>query len=723
MKGNKYLKRIAATALSATMTMAMAAPVMADTVKTATPNDTTDGLKAATTGLVQATSLPAESEFDTKTDYLAFLDQYKAFDSAAENIVSGLDQKAVAADVITAINKATINNTTGVYKNSSSLTGSYQTNNSDAGYNVVVTEAENDTTNPGNATLSVKLPYSTDNGSTVKGVAPVSLSLEWGTKVEDAFNAAVAIITKDIEGNGLTGAFGKAGYKTESRVAANAGVLNVEGLTAPTTYDSSEAGTFTTDYTGYAVAYSDVKAVEGSYVPATTTAAGQYKLSVKIKVTKTGSDGSGAEKEETKTFTVPLAQKTSHRVHEVTTDSSVNTATTVWTSGNVTKAGVAYPIDVKVKYQDMSTGVIDTNYSNTAATLADAGLSLSLSDNSIAHLVDSAVANTGKALVFDRPGTVTIKYTSTNYWDEKASSYTAITTNTADLAAVTLNDNQASFQSVLDNIDRTVTASEVPSAAEVKAAVKSKVQAAYDAYYGKSTVLDIDVENLTNFNAAVAGTAEDIDGTDGSFYVSVAVDKKTPNVVLSASMNKAWTITADKYTGKFTDVKDSDYFSTPVYWGVENNIVQGTTDTTFSPKANVTRAQFVTFLYRQAGSPDVEINKTFTDISGLSTEFQKAISWAAANGVTDGVTDTTFAPNATVNREQAVTFLFRYTKGEATTKTASFKDVDSTAYYADAVNWGAENGVVEGYNDDTFGVGRSTNRGEAITFIYRALAD
>lgn len=232
---------------------------------------------------------------------------------------------------------------------------------------------------------------------------------------------------------------------------------------------------------------------------------------------------------------------------------------------------------------------------------------------------------------------------------------------------------------------------------------------------------DFDITSPTGYTDATAGHAE----IPLTFYYTVGEDSTFEDSTLfeqPLKLNVKWGAGNYDSLQKFTDIKYDDYFEDSVAWGLDQKIVSGTSDTSFSPNANVTRAQFVTFLYRYAGSPDVEINKTFKDISGLSGEFQKAISWAAANGITSGKSDTTFAPNAAVKREEAVTFLFRYTKGETVTKNASFKDVKNGAYYVDAISWGAENGIVKGMSADTFGVGTDTTRGAAITFIYRTLA-
>lgn len=231
---------------------------------------------------------------------------------------------------------------------------------------------------------------------------------------------------------------------------------------------------------------------------------------------------------------------------------------------------------------------------------------------------------------------------------------------------------------------------------------------------------DFDITSPTGNTDATAGYAE----VPLTFIYEIGEDG-TQVYEQPLTLHVKWGAGVYAASSKFTDVNDYDYFSDSIAWGIDRGIVSGTSATTFSPRANVTRAQFVTFLYRQAGSPDVTINNQFTDISHLSEEFQKAISWAAANGITYGKTDTIFAPNANVKREEAVTFLYRNTKGKeiaygVTPTTISFKDVKDGAYYNDAIKWGVNNFVVHGLGNDTFGVGENTTRADAITFIERA---
>lgn len=108
----------------------------------------------------------------------------------------------------------------------------------------------------------------------------------------------------------------------------------------------------------------------------------------------------------------------------------------------------------------------------------------------------------------------------------------------------------------------------------------------------------------------------------------------------------------------FTDVSVNDYYYEAVLWAVENGITGGTTATTFSPNATCTRAQVVTFLWRYS-KEDASILPMFTDVAE-SDYYYGAVAWAVENGVTTGVTDTSFVPGNPCTRGQIVTFLYRY---------------------------------------------------------------
>ena len=168
----------------------------------------------------------------------------------------------------------------------------------------------------------------------------------------------------------------------------------------------------------------------------------------------------------------------------------------------------------------------------------------------------------------------------------------------------------------------------------------------------------------------------------------------------------------------FADVPANDYFADAVKWAVDKDVTNGLTDTMFGPYESCTRTQIVTFLWRAAGSPEPRTASSFTDVPA-SAYYAKAVAWAIENGITNGMTETTFAPNATCTRGQSVTFLYRALKGTASGST-NFTDVKSDAFYTDAINWAVANNVTNGTSNTTFSPNADCTRAEIVTFLYRA---
>lgn len=168
----------------------------------------------------------------------------------------------------------------------------------------------------------------------------------------------------------------------------------------------------------------------------------------------------------------------------------------------------------------------------------------------------------------------------------------------------------------------------------------------------------------------------------------------------------------------FIDVPASAYYYDAVYWAVDEGITNGTTATTFSPNNACTRAQMVTFLWRAAGEPEPETAvNPFTDVAA-SAYYYDAVLWAVEQGITNGTTATTFSPDATVTRAQTVTFLWRSAGSPAATG-SSFTDVASDAYYAGAVVWAVSEGITNGTTATTFSPSSSCTRAQIVTFLYR----
>lgn len=169
----------------------------------------------------------------------------------------------------------------------------------------------------------------------------------------------------------------------------------------------------------------------------------------------------------------------------------------------------------------------------------------------------------------------------------------------------------------------------------------------------------------------------------------------------------------------FYDVPNNAYFYEAVKWAVKNGITDGVGNNLFAPEQPCTRAQIVTFLWRAAGSPEPKgAASGMTDVVSGSY-YEKAVAWAIENGITTGTTTTTFSPDATCTRAQAVTFLARALKAKAASA-AEFSDVPTGSYFADAVAWAAANGVTEGIGGGLFGSDNDCTRGQIVTFLYRA---
>lgn len=166
------------------------------------------------------------------------------------------------------------------------------------------------------------------------------------------------------------------------------------------------------------------------------------------------------------------------------------------------------------------------------------------------------------------------------------------------------------------------------------------------------------------------------------------------------------------------------YYYTPVLWAVEKGITTGATTTTFEPEKACTRAQVVTFLWRTFGEPDVSgITNPFKDLD-VNEYYYDAVLWAVDEEITTGTTATTFEPESTVTRAQFVTFLWRAAGSPAPTTTDTpFTDLDVSEYYYNAVLWAVENGVTKGTSETTFEPEESCTRGQVVTFLYRAYAD
>ena len=208
------------------------------------------------------------------------------------------------------------------------------------------------------------------------------------------------------------------------------------------------------------------------------------------------------------------------------------------------------------------------------------------------------------------------------------------------------------------------------------------------------------------------------------------LDKNGDKVKLTEKNGKyTFTMPAGKVTVKgsfveeapeqiFTDVPVDAYCYEAVKWAAEKGITGGVGNGLFAPNAPCTRAQIVTFLWRAAGSPGPKTMSGFSDVPADSY-YAKAVAWAVENGITGGTGDGKFSPDATCTRAQAVTFLYRASGAPAVSGNAAFSDVAANAYYAAAVKWAEKNGITGGIGGGLFGSDNNCTRAQIVTFLYR----
>ena len=168
----------------------------------------------------------------------------------------------------------------------------------------------------------------------------------------------------------------------------------------------------------------------------------------------------------------------------------------------------------------------------------------------------------------------------------------------------------------------------------------------------------------------------------------------------------------------FADVPAGSYYERAVIWAAANGITNGVGNGLFGVDAPCTRAQAVTFLWRAAGSPAPEISAMpFTDVP-VGSYYYDAVLWAVENGIAKGTSETTFGPDASCTRAQIVTFLYR-AFGTPAGGDAAFADTTPNAYYAEAVRWAVATGVTTGTSNTTFSPNADCTRAQIVTFLWR----
>ena len=182
------------------------------------------------------------------------------------------------------------------------------------------------------------------------------------------------------------------------------------------------------------------------------------------------------------------------------------------------------------------------------------------------------------------------------------------------------------------------------------------------------------------------------------------------------------------HTISYNDVTAGDWFTSDVIYVTLTGLMNGTGDG-FSPNNNINRAQLVTVLYRMAGQPEVTGENPFTDVPD-GQWYTDAVLWAAENNITDGTSETTFSPNNPLTREQMATFFYRFANFEAgepievTGDLSGYTDADLVADYAvDAMTWAVGEGVISGIGNNTLAPDNTASRAQMATVLTRYTAE
>ena len=169
----------------------------------------------------------------------------------------------------------------------------------------------------------------------------------------------------------------------------------------------------------------------------------------------------------------------------------------------------------------------------------------------------------------------------------------------------------------------------------------------------------------------------------------------------------------------FTDVKEEDYFYEPVKWAIENNVTSGVGNGQFGPDLKCTRAQIVTFLWNSHGQPDpVATSSPFSDVSEDAWYF-KPIMWAVENDITSGIGNGQFGPELTCTRAQAMTFLWKDAGRPVVGGEMTFSDVHEDDWFYMPVKWAVANKITSGVGGGRFGSEDDCLRAQIVTFMYR----
>lgn len=232
------------------------------------------------------------------------------------------------------------------------------------------------------------------------------------------------------------------------------------------------------------------------------------------------------------------------------------------------------------------------------------------------------------------------------------------------------------------------------------------------------------LEEICFYGDAPIIREEAFSGVTATAYYPAGNETWTGDVMQDYGGTLTWVAKEQAVDNPFTDVQETDYYYDAVLWAYSNGITSGTSETMFSPDNPCTRGQVVTFIWRAMGEPEPTITENpFTDVKA-SEYYYKAVLWAYEQGIVAGKTETSFAPEDTVTRAQVVTFLWRMEGSPEPESTNNpFTDVKETNYYYQAVLWAYENGITAGVTETLFKPEATCTRAQVVCFLYRDMGE
>lgn len=176
---------------------------------------------------------------------------------------------------------------------------------------------------------------------------------------------------------------------------------------------------------------------------------------------------------------------------------------------------------------------------------------------------------------------------------------------------------------------------------------------------------------------------------------------------------------------QFSDLSEDAWYYEPVRYSIENGLMVGMNDTEFAPEADMTRAMFVTVLYRMAGQPDLSdqvLGDPFADVG--ECWYTNAVYWARLNGIVEGHSPESFAPDQPITREQMALVVYRYAElmeydMEAEAALDYADGAGLSDYARQAVAWSTASGLLQGHEDNTFDPAANTTRAQAAAIFER----